>query len=137
IVEVTDYQEAELEKAGIFDLDILFISTGDEAQNAKLAKIAKDHHVERVIARIESPELAETMKEQNIEVFSTILSTTSLMKALIESPSIADILTNRDTALHEIEMLNQDYDRMTLREFPFVGDVIVVRIFRGNDSIVP
>ena len=26
---------------------------------------------------------------------------------------------------------------MTLREFPFTGDVIFVRIFRGKDSIVP
>jgi CPA2 family monovalent cation:H+ antiporter-2 len=26
---------------------------------------------------------------------------------------------------------------MTLRRFPFTGDVIFVRIFRGKDSIVP
>jgi len=26
---------------------------------------------------------------------------------------------------------------MTLRRFPFTGDIIFVRIFRGKDSIVP
>ena len=59
------------------------------------------------------------------------------MTALIESPNIADIMTNQDTSLYEIEMLNPQYHGMTLRKFPLTGDVIFVRIFRGNDSIVP
>jgi len=77
------------------------------------------------------------LKENDIEVFSTILSTTSLLKALLESPNIAQIMTNGETALYEIEMLNRQYANMTLREFPFLGDVIIVRIFRGKDSLVP
>src|SRR5690606_20318639 len=125
------------EKAGVFDSDIMFMSTGDEKQNAALAIEAKNRGIERVIARIESPELAKQLKEYEIEVFSTILSTTALLKALIESPKVAQIMTNGETALYEIEMLNSQYAHMTLREFPFMGDVIVVRIFRGNDSLVP
>ena len=34
-------------------------------------------------------------------------------------------------------MLNEQFDGMTLRRFPFTGDVIIVRIFRGKDSLVP
>lgn len=137
IVELEDYQESELEKAGVFDTDILFLSTGDEELNTTLAIAGKERGVDRVIARTESHDLGEALKEQGIEVFSMILSTTSLMAALIESPSIADIMTNKETALYEIEMLNPRYNHMTLREFPFTGDVIFVRIFRGTDSIVP
>ena len=137
IVEVRDYQEGELEKHEAFDADILFISTGDEELNALLGVAAKERQVERVVARIESPDLSESIKEQDIEIFSTILSTAALMKALVESPHIASIMTNQDTALYEIKMENGRYERMTLREFPFTGDVIFVRIFRGNDSIVP
>ncbi|HLU21139.1 MAG TPA: monovalent cation:proton antiporter family protein [Bacillaceae bacterium] len=137
IVELEDYSEKELETAGVFDSDILFISTGDEELNSLLAISAKERGVERVIARIESPDLEDTLEENEVEVFSTILSTTVLMKALIESPHIADIMTNRETALYEIEMTNRNYDNMKLREFPFMGDVIIVRIFRGNDSLVP
>ncbi|HEY4554806.1 MAG TPA: monovalent cation:proton antiporter family protein [Bacillaceae bacterium] len=137
IVEVRDYQEGELEKHEAFDADILFISTGDEELNALLGVAAKERQVERVVARIESPDLCKSIKEQDIEIFSTILSTAALMKALVESPHIASIMTNQDTALYEIKMENGRYERMTLREFPFTGDVIFVRIFRGNDSIVP
>ena len=34
-------------------------------------------------------------------------------------------------------MSNERFDGVLLREFPFTGDVIFVRIFRGVDSIVP
>ncbi|MBD8003861.1 monovalent cation:proton antiporter family protein [Bacillus norwichensis] len=137
IIEVAGYEEDVLEKAGVFDSDILFIATGDEELNSTLAVAAKERDMERVIARIESPDLAKALTEQDIEGFSTLLSTTALMKALIESPNIAHIMTSEETALHEIRMMNPEYGQMTLREFPFTGDVIIVRIFRGKDSIVP
>jgi CPA2 family monovalent cation:H+ antiporter-2 len=72
-----------------------------------------------------------------IEVFSSFMSTKTLLRALIEAPSVINILTNQETSLHEIRMQNEQYDGMTLRRFPFTGDVIFVRIFRGKDSIVP
>ncbi|MCJ8006012.1 monovalent cation:proton antiporter family protein [Lederbergia wuyishanensis] len=137
IVEVAGYESEELEKAGVFDSDIIFISTGDEKLNEALAYEGKALGTERVIARIETPQVVKQLKENDIEVFSTILSTTSLLKALLESPNIAQIMTNGETALYEIEMLNRQYANMTLREFPFLGDVIIVRIFRGKDSLVP
>lgn len=137
IHEVEGYDEDILQQEGVFEADILFISTGDEELNAVIAMAAKERGVERVIARIETPDLGKPLAEQDIEIFSTILSTTALVKALIESANIAKIMTNQDTALHEIQMLNPHYHKMTLREFPFTGDVIIVRIFRGVDSIVP
>lgn len=137
IIEVDGYEEADLERKGVFEANILFISTGDENLNATLAVAAKEKGVDRVVARIESPDLENPLKEHDIEVFSTILSTTALLRALIESPNVADIMTNRETALYEIKMKNKAYDLMTLREFPFTGDIIFVRIYRGQDSIVP
>ncbi|MCJ7840348.1 monovalent cation:proton antiporter family protein [Lederbergia sp. NSJ-179] len=137
VTELPNYEEEELENAGVFDTDILFISTGDEELNATLAIHAKELGIERVISRIESPDLASLLKEHDVEVFSTLLSTKAFITAVIESPNIADIFTNQETALYEIEMRNSNYHNMKLREFPFVGDIIVVRIFRDNESLVP
>lgn len=137
IIELENYSDEELIRADVFNADIVFISTGDEELNATLAIQSKEHGVERVIARIESPDIAKVLSDEGVELFSTILSTQALTKALIESPNIADILTNQETALFEIEMRNANYHNMKLREFPFVGDIIIVRIFRDNDSIVP
>ncbi|MFD1735345.1 monovalent cation:proton antiporter family protein [Bacillus salitolerans] len=137
IVELENYSTEELKKHDIFDSDILVVTTGDEEINAHIATFAKEYGVERVIARAEDPEVDEALRGRGIEVFSVLLSTKSLLRALIESPSVMNILTNQETALYQINMKNQFYHEIKLRNFPFTGDVIFVRIFRGKDSIVP
>ncbi|MCA0148937.1 monovalent cation:proton antiporter family protein [Rossellomorea vietnamensis] len=137
IHEIDDYDLRTLQEKEIFESDILVISTGDEEVNATLAVTAKEFRVGRVIVRVESPDLHESLREQDIEVYSVFLSTKALLRALIESPSVMSILTNQETSLYEIRMLNSQFEGMTLRKFPFTGDVIFVRIFRGKDSIVP
>jgi len=135
--ELPDYSFETIENTAIYQSEVVVISTGDEKVNAKLAIRAKENGVPRVIARIESPILEEKLGTHKIEVFSTLLSTKALLRALIESPDILRILTNQETGLYEIVLKNQHFAGMTLRSFPFTGDVIFVRIFRGKDSIVP
>ncbi|KUP09003.1 sodium:proton antiporter [Bacillus coahuilensis m2-6] len=137
IVEMNDLEIETLEAHEAFNHDIMVISTGDEEHNAVLALAAKSNGVDRVIVRVETAELEEKMKENGIEVFSVFLSTKALLRALIESPSVINILTNQETSLYEIRMMNIEFHGMTLRQFPFTGDIIFVRIFRGKDSIVP
>jgi len=137
IQEIENYDANTLTEQGAFHNDIVVISTGDEERNAKLAIAAKEYGVGRVICRIESAELDEYLRDHQIEVFSVLLSTKTLLRALIESPSMMSLLTNRETSLYEIKMLNQNFDGVPVRKFPFTGDVIFVRIFRGKDTIVP
>lgn len=137
IVELEALTMECLRETDIFSSDIVVVSTGDEKLNAALAAGIKEQHVGRVIARVESGDLEEALKEKNIEVFSDFRASKSLLRSLIESPKVVHLLTNQEQALHEIRMLNARYNGMTLREFPFTGDVIFVRIFRGRDSIVP
>lgn len=137
INEIEDFSIGALEKTDIFESDVVVVSTGDDKLNATLAIAVKEKGVERVIVRIESPDLEEGLKEEGVEVYSVFNSSKALLRALIESPRVMSILTNQETALYEIRLLNEQFDGMTLRRFPFTGDVIFVRIFRGNDSIVP
>ncbi|MBT2653883.1 monovalent cation:proton antiporter family protein [Bacillus sp. ISL-18] len=137
IVEIIDYSSESISKTNAFESDIVVVSTGDEQLNASLSLEAKENGVSRVIARIESTELEQTLRAENIEVFSSFMSTKTLLRALIESPTVMNILTNQETGLYEIRMLNSRFSGMSLRQFPFTGDVIFVRIFRGKDSIVP
>ena len=46
-----------------------------------------------------------------------------------------NLLSNVETSLYEIQMLNYQYENIQLRNFPFGGDIIFVRIIRDNDSI--
>ncbi|WP_182200020.1 monovalent cation:proton antiporter family protein [Paraliobacillus salinarum] len=137
IKEVESYDINELQQLGVFDSNIVVVSTGNEEINKEIACYAKHNGVERVIARAETSHIDKQLKENGVEVFSFLLSTKTLLKAMIEAPNVVDILTNQESALYEIQMNNSVYDGIMLREFPFTGDVIMVRIFRDNDSIVP
>lgn len=137
IVEIPNFELDTLEKENVLHADIIVVSTGSDEINAHLALACKERGVERVIARIETQDLEEDLKAQDVEVFSIFLSTKALLRALIETPNVINILTNQETALYEIHLLNVQFEGMSIRKFPFTGDVIFVRIFRGNESIVP
>lgn len=137
IIELANYSVEQLEQLKVFEVDILVVSTGDDQVNADIAKYGKESGIERVIARIETPELEGKLQHQGIDVFSVLMSSKTLLKAMIESPSVVDVFTKQESALYEVIMNNPAYVGMPLRNFPFTGDVIIVRIFRGNDSIVP
>jgi monovalent cation:H+ antiporter-2, CPA2 family len=137
VKEIPDYSLETISKTRVYQSEVVVISTGDEKLNAKLAMSVKGQGVPRVIVRIESPDLEQRLRENNIEVFSAFMSTKALLRALIESPSVINILTNQETGLYEIRLLNEQFEDITLRKFPFKGDIIFVRIFRGKESIVP
>ncbi|RQX26898.1 sodium:proton antiporter [Staphylococcus warneri] len=137
MVEIADYEQGILERLGLFDRDIVVCATNDDEINRKVALMAKEHGVERVICRLESTNEDLEMKSLGIEIFSNYLSNKILLKGLIETPNMLNLLSNVETSLYEIQMLNYKYENIQLRNFPFGGDIIFVRIVRNNDSIVP
>ncbi len=137
VIEIDEYTYDELNSIGLFDFDIVVCSANDESINRSVALMAKEEGVERVICRVESKKEDDELLEADIEIFSEFQSTKTLLKGLIESPNMLNLLSNVETSLYEIEMLNTRYHEMRLREFPFSGDIIFVRILRGKDSIVP
>ncbi|GAE94280.1 Na+/H+ antiporter [Gracilibacillus boraciitolerans JCM 21714] len=132
INELDSYEIDTLEAAGVFNNDIVVVSTGSEERNEEIAAYAKGIGVERVIARIEIPAIEKRLNEMGVDVFSVLLSAKTLLKAMIEAPNVVNIFTQQDSALYELNMNNSNYDGTILRKFPFTGDVIMVRIFRGE-----
>ncbi|MES5056170.1 monovalent cation:proton antiporter family protein [Bacillus velezensis] len=134
---ISDYEPGTLESHGIFKTDILVVATGNEDVNAEIALLAKEKGTERIIASVGSVEHETKLKEEGISIFSILLSTKTLLRALIEAPGVMSLLTNEESSLYQINLENPAYNGIILREFPLMGDVIFVRIFRGVDSIVP
>ncbi|MGQ1804176.1 cation:proton antiporter domain-containing protein [Staphylococcus aureus] len=137
MIEIADYEQDVLERLGLFDRDIVVCATNDGDINRKVAKLAKAHQVERVICRLESTTDDTELVDSGIEIFSSYLSNKILLKGLIETPNMLNLLSNVETSLYEIQMLNYKYENIQLRNFPFGGDIIFVRIIRNNESIVP
>lgn len=137
MIEIADYEQDVLERLGLFDRDIVVCATNDDDINRKVAKLAKAHQVERVICRLESTTDDTELVDSGIEIFSSYLINKILLKGLIETPNMLNLLSNVETSLYEIQMLNYKYENIQLRNFPFGGDIIFVRIIRNNESIVP
>ncbi|WP_367009779.1 monovalent cation:proton antiporter family protein [Staphylococcus capitis] len=137
MVEITDYEENLLARLGLFEKDIVVCATNDDEINKNVALMAKKYGVDRVICRLESSNEDAKIKAQGIEVFSNYLSNKILLKGLIETPNMLNLLSNVETSLYEIQMLNHHYENIQLRNFPFGGDIIFVRIVRNNESLVP
>ncbi|MEC1261513.1 monovalent cation:proton antiporter family protein [Bacillus swezeyi] len=132
-----DYEYSTLQSFNVFETDILVVATGNEERNTGIALFAKEQKVDRIIASADSPKAEAELKENGIDTISILLSTKTLLRALIEAPGVMKLLTNQDASLYQINMNNERFDGVLLREFPFTGDVIFVRIFRGIDSLVP
>lgn len=137
MVEIADYEENLLARLGLFEKDIVVCATNYDEINRNVALMAKKYGVDRVICRLESSNEDAKIKAQGIEVFSNYLSNKILLKGLIETPNMLNLLSNVETSLYEIQMLNHHYENIQLRNFPFGGDIIFVRIVRNNESLVP
>jgi len=138
LVEIPDYSlETITDMTNVLQADCVVILTGDQETNAILARALKEKGIPRVIARVEGSSLQDKLREHEIEIFSGFLAQQTLLRASIEAPGLMRILSSQDTSLFEIKMLNEEFVGMELRTFPFTGDVIFVRIFRGKDSLIP
>ncbi|KPN13281.1 sodium:proton antiporter [Bacillus australimaris] len=137
VESIEQYDDETLRKAGIGQEDVLVVATGSETKNKEIALFAKEEGAKQVIASVNKAETELTLKEAGVDTFSTFLSSKTVLRALIEAPDAIRLLTNEDTSLYQIQMNNHRYHNVMLREFPFTGDLVFVRIFRGIDSLVP
>lgn len=137
VEEISNYDVRTLDSLGVFDADILIVTTSDENTNVAIADHADKYGTKRIIARIEQTELSENLRDSNIDIFSMFFSSKTVLKAMIETPTVMDMFTKEESGLFEVRMNNPKFSGTTLRHFPFLGDTIIVRIFRGNESIVP
>ena len=133
--------ETTLDQGDYFDTDILVVAFLNDRKNARLALLAKKHGVSRVIASQESPNADQrriaSLKNAGVEIFNTFNVTTSVMRSMIESPSIIDLLTYTEAGLFEATVRNQRYAGRELHTLPFINQITVSRIYRNHKPISP
>ncbi|EAO53250.1 Na+/H+ antiporter napA [Bacillus thuringiensis serovar israelensis ATCC 35646] len=137
IVKLDDITIASLTEQTAFDADRVVVATSDDEQNLLLAEHAKELGVEHVIASVEDPLLQEKATQEHIAVFSTINSTRILLRALIDKPSLVRLITTANETVREVELRSNKYNGIALRRLPFLGDVLVIQIYRGNKALIP
>ncbi len=131
--------EETLEKDGVFDGDIVVAANRADEDNIKIARMAKEKGVDRVIARlseVDSKTLTE-FNEKGIEVFNSTNVHAALMRAMIESPTVYRIMTDTKNILYSVKVKNTHYTGRQLMDLEFIDQITVSRIKRGDEWLIP
>lgn len=131
---------AVLEQRGYFDTDILVVGFTSGTRNAKLALAAKRAGVARVIANESfqhADDLIKQLREAGVEIFNSYNAQASVLRALVESPSIMQMLTGTEAGLFEVRVQNRKYTGRQLMDLPFINEITVSRIRRGKTWLTP
>lgn len=137
IMELNELDLNQLKAKNAFASDVLVLGTSDDIKNIGLAKAAREEGVERIIVRAEDPDMQKKLAEENYSVFSTIHSARILLKSLVDNPGVIQMLTHHNDTLQQIIVGNEYYHELPLRQLPFLGDALIVKIYRGEASIIP
>lgn len=131
--------EETLEKDGVFDGDIVVAANRTDEDNIKIARMAKEKGINRVIARlseVDSKTLTE-FNEKGIEVFNSTNVHAALMRAMIESPTVYRIMTDTKNILYSVKVKNTHYTGRQLMDLEFIDQITVSRIKRGDEWLIP
>lgn len=133
--------EEVLADNGYFDCDILVVSFLNDQQNFDLALAAKKHGVKRVIAmrRKNSGEYAQLdqLTKAGVELFHPYTALSSMLRSLIESPTVMKMITDNQHTIFEIVLRNRRYAGIELQSLPMINKITVSRIYRNGKWITP
>lgn len=136
---IPDLEQDDLLKAGGFDCDIFVAALHNDETNYRLGRMAKQMGVKRVIVRLSQPD-ARTINglvADQIEVFNFTNVRSALMRALIESPAVYQVMTDTKNVLYSVVVKNTAYTGRQLMDWEFVDQMTVSRIRRGNEWLSP
>lgn len=132
---------ATLKQAGFLTTDILVIGQQKEERNRVLALEAKEAGVDRVIANQSSMRTAneqtQALVEAGVEIFNAYNVQASVLRALIESPSIMQLLTSTEAGLFEVRVKNHRYSGIQLMDLPMIDQITISRIRRNGTWLTP
>lgn len=136
---LSDLNQKTLEKDGVFDCDIFVASTHIDEVNIKLARMAQEVGVERVIARLGqvNSDTVDEFRQKNIEIFNFTNVRAALMRALIETPTVYKIITDTKNVLYSVKVENTHYTGKPLADLDFIDKITVSRIRRGDEWLIP
>lgn len=137
ITKMDEITIESLKEENVFDYDILIIATTYDELNLDIAKYATDNGVKRVIAKVENTKLQDKYKDSDISIFSTLFSSQTLLKILVEYPSFTSFFINGNNNIFEIKLNNPDFSDSSIRELSFLKNILVLQIHRGDSFLIP
>ncbi|NKZ27887.1 cation:proton antiporter family protein [Vagococcus lutrae] len=121
--------------------DVLIINYDDTDNESQMAWLAKERGIERVIVHFETNNIVEDtyseLSDYGIEIFSTFDAQASLLRTMVETPSIMKIIDDTETGLYEATVKNSRYAGIPIKQLPFVDAMTISNIRRGDQLLTP
>lgn len=137
IQQLPEVDREHLEAHGVFDSDIVVLFTADDRKNFQLAKEADQRGVERIIARVENKREVNLPEGTRIQLISTFFANKTLLRSLIEYPWLVRLASEKEAYLREVPLYNHRFHSRRIRDLPFPGDTLVIRVYRNGEVIFP
>lgn len=136
-----DVTASSLQAAKVFDADIMVLAHFDENKNFDVAQQALAAKVPRIIARFDAKNATDTrydeLADQGVEVYNTFETNIAMLRSLIETPSTLKILQDTTAGIFEIVVNNRRFAGLEVKNLPYVNDITISQIFRGDHFIAP
>lgn len=138
---IEEIGEQVLDAGKYFDTDVMVLGFRNDNKNYQMAVLAKKHGVKRVIASVQNPKVStdhiDELNRLGVEIFNSFVVQNSVLRSLIESPSVFEMLMSAHSGLFEVTIHNQRYVGIELRSLPFIDQITVSRIYRKHKPISP
>lgn len=133
--------EQELDEGHYFDTDVMVLGFRRDIKNYRMAVLAKQHGVKRVIASIQDPKVSVKWTDEltglGVEIFNSYVVQNSVLRSLIESPSVFEMMMSAHSGLFEVIVHNRRYVGMEIRSLPLIDQITITRIYRNHKAISP
>ena len=138
---IEEIDEQALDAGKYFDTDVMVLGFRNDNKNYQMAVLAKKHGVKRVIASVQNPKVStdhiDELNRLGVEIFNSFVVQNSVLRSLIESPSVFEMLMSAHSGLFEVTIHIQRYVGIELRSLPFIDQITVSRIYRKHKPISP
>lgn len=133
-------EETDLDQAGAFSGNIFVAALRSDETNLRLGELAKAKcKFKRIIICQKRADIAKVneLRQNGMEVYDLSNVTSSLLRALIESPGVYSVLTDTKNAVYSVVVRNMKYSGRELMDWDLAKDITVSRIRRGQKWLVP
>ena len=137
---LSQLDSASLEQSGAFTGNIFVAAMRSDDTNLRLGQLAQEQgDFKRIIICQKRADIAkvEQLRSNGMEVFDLSNVTSSLLRALIESPAVYNVLSDTKNAVYSVVVRNRQYSGRQLMDWDLASDITVSRIRRGQEWLVP
>ena len=138
---IEEIDEQALDAGKYFDTDVMVLGFRNDNKNYQMAVLAKKHGVKRVIASVQNPKVStdhiDELNRLGVEIFNSFVVQNSVLRSLIESPSVFEMMMSAHSGLFEVIVHNRRYVGMEIRSLPLIDQITITRIYRNHKAISP